>query len=90
MAEPVKTVDNNLTQSSMRILDCFFAPYIETEIKKITKDEILNLESMITNLFVFSMIWSVGTTTNLEGRRKFDKWLRKKLQDNEIEFPEDR
>lgn len=63
----------------MRILDCFFSPYIETEIKKITKDEILNLEGMITNLFVFAMIWSIGTTTNLEGRRKFDKWFRQKL-----------
>jgi dynein heavy chain, axonemal len=29
--EPVVTVNNNLVQSLMRILDCFFAPYIESE-----------------------------------------------------------
>lgn len=36
------------------------------------------------------MIWSVGTTTNLEGKRKFDKWFRDKLKANNLEFPEDR
>jgi dynein heavy chain len=40
LPEPVKTVDNNITQSIQRILDCYFAPYIETEIKKIQKEEI--------------------------------------------------
>lgn len=47
LPEPVKTVDNNIAQSSMRILETYFANYIETEIKKISKDEIQNLESMI-------------------------------------------
>jgi flagellar biosynthesis regulator FlaF len=47
LIEPVKTVDNNLTQSSMRILDCYFSLYIESEIKKISKEEIANLETMI-------------------------------------------
>jgi len=28
----------------MRILECFFANYVETEIKKVTKDEVNNLE----------------------------------------------
>src|SRR3569833_316426 len=71
LPEPVKTVDNNLTQSLMRILDCYFVNYIETEIKRITKDEIQNLESMIPQLFLFSLFWSIGTTTTLEGRLKF-------------------
>jgi dynein heavy chain, axonemal len=31
----------------MRILDCFFVSYVESEIKKITKDDIMGLESMI-------------------------------------------
>jgi hypothetical protein len=68
----------------MRILDCYFSPYIETEIKKITKEEILNLESIIPQLFVFAMIWSIGTTTTLEGRIKFDKWFREKLKSLEM------
>ena len=48
LPEPVKTVDNNISQSSMRILDCFFVNYVESEIKKITKDDVANLETMIT------------------------------------------
>mmetsp|Transcript_9667 Transcript_9667/g.9378 ORF Transcript_9667/g.9378 Transcript_9667/m.9378 type:complete len:296 (+) Transcript_9667:1687-2574(+) len=81
LVEPVGTVDNNLTQSSMRILDCYFSPYVENEIKRISKDEIAKLETMIPELFVFSFIWSIGTTTNLEGRMKFDKYFREKIKD---------
>jgi dynein heavy chain len=36
--ELVKTVDNNLAQSCMRIMDCFFSAYIEDEVKKVTKE----------------------------------------------------
>jgi hypothetical protein len=35
LPEPVKTVDNNIAQSVMRIIDCYLSPYVETEIKKI-------------------------------------------------------
>lgn len=34
--EPVFTVDNNIVQSMLRILDTYFAEYIETEVKKVT------------------------------------------------------
>jgi len=74
----------------MRILECFFASYVESEIKKISKDEIGNLESMITQLFMFAIFWSIGTTTTLEGRIKFDKWIREKITSLDLEFPEER
>jgi dynein heavy chain len=74
----------------MRILECFLANYIESEIKKVTKDDIANLESMITQIFIFATIWSIGTTTNLDGRLKFNKWFREKMAENSIEFPEER
>jgi dynein heavy chain len=45
--EPVKTVDNNVCQSIFRIIDCYFSTYVENEIKKISKEELNNLESMI-------------------------------------------
>ena len=38
LVEPVKTMDNNLAQSCMRIISCFMMPYIETEIKLVTND----------------------------------------------------
>ena len=47
LPEPVKTVDNNIAQSIFRIIDCYFSPYVENEIKKINKEEIMNLDSMI-------------------------------------------
>jgi hypothetical protein len=40
LPEMVYTVDNNITQSCMRILDCYLAKYIETEIKKVPQDAI--------------------------------------------------
>jgi dynein heavy chain, axonemal len=88
--EPVKTVDNNITQSSMRILECFFASYVESEIKKVSKDDIAALESMIDKLFLFAIFWSIGTTTTLEGREKFNVWIRDKMSKLGLEFPEEK
>lgn len=31
----------------MRILDCYFVNYVENEIKRVSKEEINNLESII-------------------------------------------
>ena len=45
--EPVGTVNNNLTQSLMRILDCYFNEYIESDIKKVTVEDIEDLEAQI-------------------------------------------
>ena len=42
--EPVPTVDNNICQSLMRILDCYFIDYVETELKKITSEEVEECE----------------------------------------------
>jgi hypothetical protein len=41
--ELVKTVDNNLASSTMRILDCFLAEYIEDEVRRVTKEMIESL-----------------------------------------------
>jgi len=70
--EPVFTVDNNIVQSMLRILDCFFADYIESETKKVTQEEIEEFEISLEPLFIFSLTWSIGATTNLEGRDKFN------------------
>ena len=89
--EPVKTVDNNVCQSIFRIIDCYFSSYMENEIKKISKEELNNLESMINQLFFFALVWSIGVTTTLEGRIKFDKWIRENvIAKIGLEFPADR
>ena len=74
--EPVITVNNNLVQSQLRILDCYFADYHESEIKKVSQEDVEELEEMLECLFVFSLIWSIGVTTTAAGREKFNKRLR--------------
>lgn len=87
MFEPVKTVDNNIIQSLFRIMDCYLADYIETEIKKVTPEHVQDLLSMLDQLFIFALIWSIGTTTNLAGREKFNHWLRERLPKYDKNFP---
>ena len=87
--EPVETVDNNLCQSMMRIMDSFLADFVESEIKIVTSDQIDELEAMVGELFFYSVSWSLAATVDAEGRRKMDIFLREKLKDTEIEIPDE-
>jgi ATP-dependent protease Clp ATPase subunit len=78
--EPVVTMNNNLTQSFCKILDCYFAPYYDNEAHAITKEEVEEFEDMIESLYVYAICWSFGTTTDLEGRRKFDNKIREVMK----------
>jgi hypothetical protein len=42
--EPGPTVNNNITQSLIRISDCYYADYIENEIRKIAPEDVEELE----------------------------------------------
>jgi len=90
MPEIVKTVDNNVAQSCMRIIDCFMANYYESEVKRVSQDAIDQLSSMISPIFFFGMTWSIGCTTNSQGRERFDKWLRDRMKNYKMDFPEER
>jgi len=46
-SELVMSVDNNLASSMMRLLDCFMNAYKEDDVKKVTKEMIENLSSII-------------------------------------------
>ena len=87
--EPVKTVDNNLVCSLMRVMDCFFAQYFPTEIKpRCSVEEMEDLENMLEPLLIYSMIWSIGATTTTEGRKKFDAKLKELMgKENKHKFP---
>jgi dynein heavy chain len=39
---------------------------------------------------MFAIIWSIGTTTTLDGRVKFNAWIRNKMQEMNVEFPEEK
>lgn len=87
--EPVKTVDNNLVSSMMRIMDCFFAKYQPTEIKPVcSSEEMEDLENMLEPLLLFALTWSVGATTTVEGRKKFDGKLKELMgKENKYKYP---
>lgn len=74
----------------MRLVHSFFSPYEETEIKKVSQEALDNLASMLKEIFFFSLTWSIGTTTNLAGREKFDKWCRERIIKSSMPFPEDK
>ena len=88
--EPVPTVDNNITQSLMRILDCYFADYWDNELKKVTPEEVEELETISEALFIFALIWSIGCTGTREGRENFDRKIREMMgSDHKFAFPQD-
>jgi dynein heavy chain len=45
---------------------------------------------MLRELFFFAITWSIGGTTNLQGREKFDKWVRERMQKSGMAFPEEK
>jgi dynein heavy chain len=90
LKEMVFTVDNNITKSCMRLLDCYLAKYHETEVKKVNKEQIEQLSAQIKAIFMFCFTWSVGGTTDLAGRKVFDSWMRDRMKKNSVAFPDDR
>jgi dynein heavy chain, axonemal len=77
LKELAPSVDNNLAESLMRILDCYLAPYIVKDGEDPVSDlMIADLTTSIEPLFLFALTWSVGGTTNSDGRAMFDGYLR--------------
>ena len=88
LKELATTVDNNLAESLMRILDCYFASYYPVEGRPIPTDgSIADLVTCIDSVFIFALVWSVGATINEEGRRKFDSFLRQEMYANRFSWP---
>jgi dynein heavy chain len=88
LKELAPTVDNNLAESLMRILDCYIEPYHPVEGKAPPTDlMIADLITCIDAVFMFALVWSVGATTNEEGRRMYDAYLRLEMFVNKFMFP---
>ena len=89
--EPVQTMENSLAASLCRLMDCYLNAYKENEYKKVPMDDLEYLDSIIESIFIFSFIWSIGCTVDLEGRRKFSSWLRERIKSHNIpvELPEE-
>ena len=61
----------------MRILDCYFEPYYSVEGRPPATDVMISdMLTCIEPIFIFALVWSVGATTNEDGRKMFDAYLR--------------
>jgi dynein heavy chain len=75
--EVVLTQDNNLIQSLLRLLDCYFADYIPNELKPALsfKDAITELGASLGQLFFFCLIWSLGATCDGPTRPQLSEYV---------------
>eukprot|EP01022_Parablepharisma_sp_SALTPOND_P028499 TRINITY_DN71064_c2_g1_i1.p1 TRINITY_DN71064_c2_g1~~TRINITY_DN71064_c2_g1_i1.p1 ORF type:complete len:4083 (+),score=665.19 TRINITY_DN71064_c2_g1_i1:2435-14683(+) len=88
LKELVATTDINLFVSLLKIMDTFLAPYFE-EGRKLSPDEIEEVEKEYENIFIFSFIWSICCTTTLEGRIRLNLFVKDLLQKGKAVFPEE-
>ncbi|XP_076467072.1 dynein axonemal heavy chain 1-like isoform X2 [Babylonia areolata] len=92
MKEIVETVDGQLVFSLVKLLDCFFSPFIPKEGEKpISEEQMARICELIEPWFIFSLIWSIGATCDNDGRVKFSEWLREKMAEKKCKlmFPEE-
>lgn len=81
LKELAPTVDNNLAKSAMKIVDTFFDKFRtpEYKAKKKNLDDYKDIENILEGIFNYAIVWSLGVTTNEEGRKKFDQFFREQM-----------
>jgi dynein heavy chain len=89
LTEPLVTVNNNISQSWMRIMNTFFSVFNVPEgAEPIPQAQIDMLPKNIEKLFFYAFVWSVGATCDTDSRVMFDSWLRSLMETNGHEgFP---
>jgi len=88
LSEPVPSVDNQLVRSLCNVMDTFFEPYFEKEGRdRPTKERVQRLADDLPALFMFSLIWSVACTSNEEGRKRLNAFLRAEMRSVGFEVP---
>ena len=74
------TYDNNIVSSLYKIMNSFLIRYVATEVNKVEPEDIDYLASIIENIFIFSLIWSLCCTVDNNGRKKMNDMIRIKLK----------
>jgi dynein heavy chain len=92
MKEIVPTVDCQMVQSLLNIIECWLSPYYpeyEDEDPSKTQSKLPSHFELTIEYFVFfGLVWSIGASTDHEGRRKFDTYLRGVMSTGcKAEFP---
>jgi dynein heavy chain len=81
LTEPVPTMDNSLVRSLLNLMDCYFEPYTPKATRDPpTAEAVAALESNLSALFMFSLVWSVSATVDAEGRARFNAYLRSVME----------
>ncbi|XP_040850525.1 dynein heavy chain 1, axonemal [Ochotona curzoniae] len=90
--EVITSTNSNLIMSFLKLLDCFFKPFLPKEgLKKIPPEKLSRISELVEPWFIFSLIWSVGATGDSLGRVAFNQWLRTKMAVEKLtlQFPEE-
>ncbi|XP_053154302.1 dynein axonemal heavy chain 1 isoform X2 [Hemicordylus capensis] len=88
LKEIIASTDANLTMSLLKLLDCFFHPFIPVEgMKKIPPEKTARIGEVIESWFIFALLWSVGATGDAQSRLSFSTWLRAKMSSEKISIP---
>nr|XP_001915928.3 dynein heavy chain 1, axonemal isoform X2 [Equus caballus] len=86
--EVITSTNSNLTMSLLKLLDCFFKPFLPKEgLKKIPSEKLSRIPELIEPWFIFSLIWSVGATGDSVSRIGFSYWLRIKMMIENVTMP---
>lgn len=51
-----------------------------------SESQLEKISQLIEPWFIFSLVWSVGGTTDNVGRQKFDSFLRAKMKEENVRF----
>ena len=88
LVEPVPTVDNQLCRSLLNLLDCFFEPYYEAEARDPpSPEQLAALAGDLDAMFAFALTWSAAATSNEQGRRRLDAFLRTEFAAHGLAMP---
>ncbi|XP_006892361.1 PREDICTED: dynein heavy chain 1, axonemal [Elephantulus edwardii] len=91
--EVITSTNSNLTMSFLKLLECFFKPFLPREgHKKIAPEKLNRIPELIEPWFFFSLVWSVGATGDSASRTSFSHWLKNKMSiQNQLtmHFPEE-
>uniref|UniRef100_K7FUS9 Dynein axonemal heavy chain 1 n=1 Tax=Pelodiscus sinensis TaxID=13735 RepID=K7FUS9_PELSI len=83
--EIIASTDSNLAMSLLKLLECFYEPFIPIEgIRKLPQEKIARLGELIEPWFMFALIWSVGATGDAQSRMAFSLWLREKMAKEQV------
>jgi dynein heavy chain len=86
--ESAVTVNCNIAQSLMRIIDTFVLKLNVPEGFEPPKPEVIkSVADNMTSIFLFALVWSVGATTDEIGRSKFSNFVRSECSNNGVAIP---